>query len=143
MVAIFFAGNKQIHHPSLQDTYWSYLLQRSENEGLLGIAGVAFLFRCPVRSYQYDGAMIDSPSPAALARAGLSANPERFLQILTKVTGIVASFMVGCDMPVKIKELALPDVWQTISDLETERATDKKLLQAKVFFFFLLCICFA
>jgi len=103
---------------------------------LLGIAGVAFFFRSPVRSYQYDGAMIQSPSREALARAGLSANPELFLELLTKVTSRVASYLVGCNMPVKIKPLGLPSLWERICKLEAGKARGGKLLLAKVLFFF-------
>ena len=85
----------------------------------------------------YDGAMIQSPSREALARARLSGSPEQFVEVLTQVTTIVASFMVGCHMPVKIKTLALPELWDTICGLKAGRAADKKLLQAKVFIFFL------
>ena len=136
---IFCGINKFPPHPPLQDTYWSYLLQRPENEGLLGIAAVGYFFWCPVRSFMYDGAMIQSPSREALARARLSGSPEQFVEVLTQVTTIVASFMVGCHMPVKIKTLALPELWDTICGLKAGRTADKKLLQAKVFIFFFIC----
>ena len=98
--------------------YWSFLLAVFENRALMAIYATAIFMGCEVWSFQYDGLMAGPANPSMLDSLGLSQ--AEFSEYIAKTASLVVSYTTGMNLPVKVKRLPLPALFEEVETLNAE-----------------------